>query len=187
MEETYVMNEVKELCCYVTTDLKSDMETCRLVGASGCLRSGLHPRLYIRSHSAHNHIVQDYVLPDFATRRKGRVRVPEEDLSDSDQVLRMNNERFLVPEILFRPDDIGGYLHAAHCYNPAMLTSPRTTASGHPGSDNAIHRALAAEIAGHVLGERRRCRRQRKVPWLPRASVGPFIRDDVRVSYSRTD
>jgi hypothetical protein len=181
------MNEVKELCCYVTTDLKSDMETCRLVGASGCLRSGLHPRLYIRSHSAHNHIVQDYVLPDFATRRKGRVRVPEEDLSDSDQVLRMNNERFLVPEILFRPDDIGGYLRAAQGSNPAMLTSLRTTASGHPGSDNAIHRTLAAEIAGHVLGERRRCRRQRKVPWLPRASVGSFIRGDVRVSYSRTD
>lgn len=28
-------------------------------------------------------------------------------MTDTDQILIMNNERFTVPELLFRPDDIG--------------------------------------------------------------------------------
>lgn len=35
------------------------------------------------------------------------MRTSDETRSDADQVLVMNNERFVVPEILFRPDDIG--------------------------------------------------------------------------------
>lgn len=31
MDETHVMNEVKETCCYVTSDLRNDMEVCRYV------------------------------------------------------------------------------------------------------------------------------------------------------------
>ncbi|KAJ3507482.1 hypothetical protein NLJ89_g6281 [Agrocybe chaxingu] len=55
----------------------------------------------------HNPIVQEYILPDMSTNRKGRIRLPEEPLAESDQILLMNNERFAVPELLFRPDDIG--------------------------------------------------------------------------------
>lgn len=29
MEHTYVMNEVKEACCYVSTSFASDLETCQ--------------------------------------------------------------------------------------------------------------------------------------------------------------
>jgi actin-related protein 6 len=28
MDETYVMDEVKECCCYVSTDFKRDLELC---------------------------------------------------------------------------------------------------------------------------------------------------------------
>lgn len=28
-------------------------------------------------------------------------------MTDTDQILVMNNERFTVPELVFRPDDIG--------------------------------------------------------------------------------
>lgn len=51
--------------------------------------------------------MQEYILPNFASHRHGRVRTPGEALAETDQVLYMNNERFLVPELLFRPDDIG--------------------------------------------------------------------------------
>jgi actin-related protein 6 len=55
-----------------------------------------------------NPIVQEYLLPDYAQNRPGRLRDPNTDiLSDTDQVVVMENERFAVPELLFRPSDIG--------------------------------------------------------------------------------
>ena len=59
-----------------------------------------------RMDPKNNPIVQEYILPDLSTNRSGRVRQPD-DIVDTDQILVMNNERFTVPELLFRPDDIG--------------------------------------------------------------------------------
>lgn len=56
-----------------------------------------------------NSIVQEYILPDFSTNRQGRIRQPDDIIAEMDQILLMNNERFSVPEILFRPDDIGRF------------------------------------------------------------------------------
>ncbi|TFK34759.1 actin-related protein Arp6 [Crucibulum laeve] len=88
MEETYIINDVKESCCYVSTNFKEDLETCR-------------------ADPKRNPIVQEYILPDLSTNRKGRVRQPDDILTDTDQILVMNNERFTVPELIFHPDDIG--------------------------------------------------------------------------------
>lgn len=88
MDETYIINDIKETCCYVSSDYKEDLEVCR-------------------QNSRSNAIVQEYVLPDFSMNRIGHVRQPGEALEDTAQVMYMNNERFSVPEILFRPDDIG--------------------------------------------------------------------------------
>lgn len=52
-----------------------------------------------------NQIVRDYVLPDFTTLRRGFLTDPGN--SDERQTLRLNNERFAIPEILFNPSDIG--------------------------------------------------------------------------------
>jgi len=57
-----------------------------------------------------NSIVRDYILPDLSRSQKGHVRALDETRSEAGQVLVMNNERFVVPEILFRPDDIGEFL-----------------------------------------------------------------------------
>ncbi len=56
-----------------------------------------------------NAIVQEYILPNFSDSRPGRVKAPDDILADADQVLVMNNERFTVPELLFRPTDIGSF------------------------------------------------------------------------------
>ncbi|KAF9046356.1 actin-like protein ARP6 [Panaeolus papilionaceus] len=87
MDETYIMNQVKETCCFVSTNFKKNLETCR-------------------TDPKHNPIVQEYILPDLSTNRMGRVRQPDDIITETDQILVMNNERFTVPEILFRPDDI---------------------------------------------------------------------------------
>ncbi|KAH0585832.1 hypothetical protein H2248_007122 [Termitomyces sp. 'cryptogamus'] len=88
MDETYIMNDVKESCCYVSQNFKHDLETCRINPKS-------------------NPVVQEYVLPDLTSNKKGRIRQSDDILVEADQILVMNNERFCVPELLFRPDDIG--------------------------------------------------------------------------------
>ncbi|KAG6854285.1 hypothetical protein C0991_008533 [Blastosporella zonata] len=88
MDETYIMNDVKESCCYVSQNFKSDLETCRF-----------NPQI--------NPIVQQYVLPDLTSNRKGHIRKSDDLVAEADQILVMNNERFSVPELLFRPDDVG--------------------------------------------------------------------------------
>jgi len=88
MDETYIINEIKEACCYVSTNFKQDLETTRA-----------NPRS--------NDIVQEYILPDFSANRPGHVRQAGEKLDESSQVMYMNNERFTVPEIIYHPDNIG--------------------------------------------------------------------------------
>ncbi|KAI0057804.1 actin-related protein Arp6 [Artomyces pyxidatus] len=88
MDETHIMNDVKESCCYVTSQFAADIEATR-------------------ANPKSNTILQEYILPDFSLNKRGRIRKPDEMTLDSDQILYMNNERFSVPEILFRPDDIG--------------------------------------------------------------------------------
>lgn len=92
MDETYVINQVKEDACYVSLDFKADMKT-----AAG--------------HGDKNTVVRNYVLPDFNTIRRGYVQQsggeePAQGIAEGCQILRLNNERFTVPEILFHPSDI---------------------------------------------------------------------------------
>ena len=54
------------------------------------------------------------MLPDFTKRHKGYIIPRAEDGSlqgrkadNTEQILTMNNERFMIPEILFNPSDIG--------------------------------------------------------------------------------
>ncbi|KAH9851750.1 actin family [Lenzites betulinus] len=88
MEETHIVNEVKEACCFVSENFSRDLEICRV-------------------QPAKNPIVQEYIFPDYSANRPGRIRRPGEALGDAYQTLTMNNERFTVPEILFHPTDIG--------------------------------------------------------------------------------
>ncbi|KAH9924346.1 actin-like protein Arp6 [Epithele typhae] len=89
MEETHIMNEIKEACCFVSENLRGTLKHAST------------------AQPTKNHIVQEYVFPDYSAHKPGRIRQPGEALSDAVQTLVMNNERFTVPEILFHPTDIG--------------------------------------------------------------------------------
>jgi actin-related protein 6 len=104
MDETFVMNQVKEACCYVTVDLKSDLEACRWVIV---ISYSNNTQIQYRVNNSSNSIVQEYILPDFSSRQMGRIRRAGEEIGEHDQIMHMANERFVVPEVLFRPDDIG--------------------------------------------------------------------------------
>lgn len=89
LDETHVMNACKEDCCFVSTSYSRDVALAQ--GRSSPL-------------------ARDYVLPDFTARRRGYMKGPEESsgrAAEGEQIVRMNNERFMVPEVLFRPSDIG--------------------------------------------------------------------------------
>lgn len=93
LDETYVMNQVKEDTCYVSQAFLQDVVTAQ-------------------KKVPENSIACEYVLPDFTTRRRGYIREPNSKLSSSqhvpdEQFLRLSNERIAIPEILFHPSDIG--------------------------------------------------------------------------------
>ena len=70
MDETYVINQVKEDVCYVSTDFNNDMRLAKL-------------------KDKENTIVGDYVLPDYSELFKGYAKPQHESLGkpvDSEQV-----------------------------------------------------------------------------------------------------
>ncbi|CAB3360371.1 Hypothetical predicted protein [Cloeon dipterum] len=88
MDETYVMNQVKEDACFVAQEFMTSMAEAQRKGPA-------------------NSILKEYVLPDFTSIRRGYLRDPKSEPEESVQLLRLNNERFSVPELLFHPSDIG--------------------------------------------------------------------------------
>ncbi|KAL7267160.1 Actin-related protein 6, partial [Rhizina undulata] len=97
MEEPYLINQVKESVCFVSTDFNADLEKCHSL------------------KSANNPIVVDYVLPDYNSNKPGyrRAHVPRKGPAagaigrDDEQVMVLGNEMFTVPELLFSPMDVG--------------------------------------------------------------------------------
>ncbi|KAI5815180.1 actin family [Pyronema omphalodes] len=88
MEEPYLISQVKEAVCFVSTDFSADLEKCK------------------RLRTVDNPLVRDYVLPDYNTHKAGFVR-PHGKRGDDEQVMVLANERFTVPELLFNPADVG--------------------------------------------------------------------------------
>lgn len=87
LDETYVMNQVKEDVCFVSPDFHKDMFSLRERG---------------------NSIVCEYVLPNFSDTRRGYVNTRDNKTKSTDeQSLVLGIERIATPEILFHPSDIG--------------------------------------------------------------------------------
>ncbi|KAJ5096216.1 hypothetical protein NUU61_005572 [Penicillium alfredii] len=109
VDETYIMNEVKESACFVSNDFAGDMERTWQAGRK-------------RQAGSEEGVVVDFVLPDPNAGKKGFMR-PHDPLLHakkkkgalsglsaevlSEDVLVLGNERFTVPELLFTPKDIG--------------------------------------------------------------------------------
>jgi actin-related protein 6 len=92
MNETAVVNAVKERLCFVSQDFSADLRLCKDKRISAILR--------------------EYLLPDFSRGGidpLGHIRQRSEELDGSEQILVMNNERITVPELLFQPSDVGLY------------------------------------------------------------------------------
>jgi actin-related protein 6 len=108
MEETYLLNEIKEAVSYVapsTQQFSKDLDRT-WKGSLGDKRT------------LDSTIVLDYVLPDYEGSIHGYAR-PHDPVQSKmkrslqpiqgprEDVITLGNERFAVPELLFRPTDIG--------------------------------------------------------------------------------
>ncbi len=102
LEETYVMNACKEDSCFVSLDLNEDL---KIASEDAKVRV----KKNAESSSAQFRTARDYVLPDFTQLRRGFLKSAEETgrPAEGEQTIRLNNERFMVPELLFHPSDVG--------------------------------------------------------------------------------
>lgn len=105
--EDWLVGEIKEDVCYVSQAFNADLERV--------WKGGRHdPRRPDAS------VVVDYVLPDYETIKRGFARPhdPSVNLRNRalgigteggrrEHILTIGNERFVVPELLFTPSDIG--------------------------------------------------------------------------------
>lgn len=105
--DTHIVNEMKETACYVSLDFSSDLEKT-WKGTRGERRE---------SYLSGGGIAKDYVLPDFHTRSTGIVRDYDPSRASrakklavgesSEDIITLRNERFVIPELLFHPSDVG--------------------------------------------------------------------------------
>ena len=88
MKETNLMEHIREELCFVSDDVERDLEASKRPGDSP--------------------FRVEWWLPDGVTGDKwGHIRDTSQPRGPKDPILVVNNERFMVPELLFNPGDIG--------------------------------------------------------------------------------
>nr|POE78613.1 actin-like protein arp6 [Quercus suber] len=103
--EDWIATEMKEEVCYVSQSFNADLERVWKGGRKD-------PRTIDTS------VVVDYVLPDYETIKRGfarphdpavnfRKRALDLGPGPKEHIVTIGNERFVVPELLFTPSDIG--------------------------------------------------------------------------------
>lgn len=85
MDETHLINTIKEKCSYISQDFASDLEKSK--------------------HARYGEI--KYVLPDYSHSQEGYILGEGDAVKEDQQILVLGNERFTIPEVLFTPSDVG--------------------------------------------------------------------------------
>lgn len=112
MSETHLVNEAKEKICFVSNDFKDDLER---VWQGGAARSSRPKK------EGEKEIVVDYILPNYNSGTQGFLRPHDPSLAARvkkmgamanpggvvEDFMTLGNERFVVPELLFNPMDVG--------------------------------------------------------------------------------
>lgn len=107
MDDPYLVSQIKEDACFVSQDFKQDIEK---------VWKGIRSKA--KAVDSADDIVQEYVLPDYLTTFRGHLRPVDTSRNarsstgapqphSNEEFFPLGNERFVVPELLFNPSDIG--------------------------------------------------------------------------------
>lgn len=120
-DETILVNNIKERACYVSTDYDLSLKKVEKLRQNPRLLFSIDK---LKANNLNNTVV-DYILPDYKKSKRGYVLDPnsnstnfkknnnnEESDDEFDdpserQVLRLFDERFAIPELLFHPELAG--------------------------------------------------------------------------------
>lgn len=100
MDDSYLVSQVKEDICYVSQDFKTDLQKVWDLRA---------PKQ--KAKALQDGIISEYILPDYRTTFRGHTKtdLSAAPVSMNETSLPLGNERFVVPELLFRPSDVGSH------------------------------------------------------------------------------
>jgi len=106
LDETFVVNLMKEQVCYVSMDIQSSLEELTLLKNQAVLprkeRLSREDRIQLEQK-----YTKRYVLPDYHKVKHGYLLEADADEHLADQTVVLTGECFLVPELLFQPSMIG--------------------------------------------------------------------------------
>jgi actin-related protein 6 len=104
MDEPHLASQIKEDACFVSHEFKLDLDSTWKATAK-------HKS---SASDATTDIIQEYVLPDYVNTHRGHLRpydparhTAAAKLARSEEIFALGNERFVVPELMFSPSDIG--------------------------------------------------------------------------------
>lgn len=114
MDDTHLVNQMKEDACFVSPDFRRDIEQCWKPEKK---RGGFQSQFLSNGQP----VVVDYVLPDYHSTFRGRIKAHESkpvvarfsgktalgEQNAAEDACVLGNERFVIPELLFNPGDIG--------------------------------------------------------------------------------
>ena len=108
-DEFYLVDQVKEATCYVSTNFTDELARCTRAAGVGGTRTteGLFDRSQDVLDYRCERMKKLFVLPDFQKLMRGFVKGDDAMEEPGEQILAMESERFAVPEVLFHPSDIG--------------------------------------------------------------------------------
>ena len=105
-DEFYLVDQVKELTCYVSTNFVDELSRCTKAAGVG-VGGGIHDHSQEVLDFRCERMKKSFVLPDFQKLMRGFVKDDDAMDEPGEQFLTMETERFSVPEVLFHPSDIG--------------------------------------------------------------------------------
>jgi len=62
---------------------------------------------FCRGNIKRNPLLKEYVLPDSKKIKRGCIKTPELQIGPDNNIVKLAPERFQIPEVLFKPSDIG--------------------------------------------------------------------------------
>ncbi|RZC54148.1 hypothetical protein C5167_013013 [Papaver somniferum] len=121
MDETFIMDDVKEKLCFVSLDVPRDLQIARSRGKDNLFRSSYvlpdgieHMKGFVKDpDQAKRYLTLEDGLPLETNEDMNRPRSNKEKAEERKKVdltkneFDLTNERFLVPEMIFQPADLG--------------------------------------------------------------------------------